>query len=176
MPNWVKSIAIFGTKKVLEDCIVDKENGHKSFDLDKVIPMPKEYEKENPFEGMTMEEELLFKKANDGCKDWYEWRVKHWGTKWNTDETVVLDDNMVTFNTAWNMPDEVFREISKKYHTTVKVVYADESMTENSGYIVYDNGHVTVNEMGDVDSESEKFRDSVWDESVIYESDVWDME
>lgn len=169
MPNWVKSIAVFGTKKVLEDCIVKEPEIKERFDLDKVIPMPKEYDKEKPFEGMTMEEELLFKKANAGCEDWYSWRCKHWGTKWNTDETVVLDDNMVTFNTAWNMPDEVFLEISRKYHTMVKVVYADESMTENAGYIVYDNGHVLLNDCG----KDEEFRDKVWDETII-DDNIWE--
>lgn len=43
-----------------------------------------------------------------GAADWYDWRVKEWGTKWDVDDASVEDStpNSVTlrFDTAWSPP------------------------------------------------------------------------
>jgi len=56
--------------------------------------------------------------AKYGASDWYEWQLKHWGTKWGTygtkthelggDESPIL----IEFQTAWNPPTaEMMRKI-----------------------------------------------------------------
>ena len=119
--------------------------------------MPKALEEDDGLDKMTQEERLLFLRDNDNCSDWYSWHVHFWGTKWNSSETYVIDDYNVEFDTAWNMPEEIFREISKKYNTTVEVEYADEGIVENSGRTVYENGMLIEDEPGD-----EEFRNKVW--------------
>lgn len=55
-----------------------------------------------------------------GYKDWYEWRNKHWGTKWNACEpapfTVRSDKEIFSaFDTAWNAPYPVIEALSKMF-------------------------------------------------------------
>lgn len=141
MPNWVRNVVTFGDERVLKDCIVEKKVG-KTFDFEKVIPMPEELDPDSDrfIDKLSMEERLLFLKENDGISDWYNWRLKNWDTKWNANETEVLNKRKVIFDTAWSAPFNVLRKISEKYHTKVTVRYADEGITENSGKIVYEDG------------------------------------
>ena len=156
MPNWVKNKVKFGTDKVLMDCII-QENGRDVFDFNKIIPMPKEFANEEEYEKLTMEEKILFKNKWGEEYGWYEWSVEHWGTKWNSSETYTLNDKEVVFETAWSMPDPVFKEISKKYNTTVEVEYADECIVENSGISYYEEGYEIDYEQGD-----EELYNRVW--------------
>lgn len=139
MPNWVRNHVKFGTDKVIKDCITNKR-GVSEFDFDKVIPMPDVLNEDDGLDKMTMEERLLFLRENRNCDNWYDWCVEFWGTKWNANETIVLNDKEVWFDTAWSMPEPIFEEISRKYHTTVKVAYADEGIIENSGIVLYKDG------------------------------------
>lgn len=136
---------------------MDDEN--RDIDFNKIIPMPKilEDDSQEEFNKMTLEERLVFLKENDGCDDWYSWRIRFWGCKWGASETCVIDKTHVTFQTPWNMPEEIFKAISKKFNTTVVVEYADECISENSGRVVYENGKELSYEQGD-----DKFYDIVW--------------
>lgn len=159
MPNWVLNNVKFGTDKVLKECLTT-ENGHTEFDFEKVVPMPdilRDDEEENKFDKLTLEEQLLFLKENDGCKDWYNWRCRFWGCKWNASDTFAIGDHEVSFMTPWSLPDEIYKAISKKYNTTVEVEYADESIGENSGKVLYENGEQVEYEQGD-----SGFRDEIW--------------
>lgn len=155
MPNWVRNHVEFGTDKVLKDCIDEKGE----FDFNKILPMPKVLDEDGGFDKMTQEERLLFLKENDDCSDWYSWHIHFWGTKWNANETQVIDDYTVEFDTAWNMPEEVFKAISKKYNTTINVKYADENIGYNCGIVFYKNGEEEGYENKEGD---EKFADRLW--------------
>ncbi len=79
---------------------------------------------------------------NYGHKDWYTWRVSNWGTKWNTSGPTI-EDNIVSFETAWSMPYEIFEELSLKFpNLKIKVKYADEDFGSNCGQIELQNGQV----------------------------------
>lgn len=152
MPNWVRNHVEFETDKVLKDCIDEKGN----FDFNKILPMPKVLE-DDGFDKMTQEERLLFLRDNDNCSDWYSWHTHFWGTKWNANETQVIDDYTVEFDTAWSMPEEIFKAISKKYNTSINVKYADEDLGSNCGTSVYENGEEISWEDGDRD-----FAEKIW--------------
>lgn len=158
MPNWVLNHVKFGTDKVLKDCIKE-ESGRTFFDFNKIIPMPSVLDDENKdaFDKMTVEEKLLFLKENDNCDNWYDWRIHFWGTKWNANDTSVINDYEVEFQTAWSMPEPILEEISKKYHTVVDVSYADEGIVENSGIVIYEDGVEIEYIPGD-----QKFYDDFW--------------
>lgn len=74
----------------------------------------------------------------DGCLDWYDWRIEHWGTKWNAaecnaeyyPENGAID---VWFQTAWNMPSAFLSWIAKEYDLNVVGRFADEDIGENCG-------------------------------------------
>lgn len=59
-----------------------------------------------------------------GAKDWYDWCVEHWGTKWNACDTAIVECEdgtvVVRFCTAWSQPepemmDELFKKFSGKH-------------------------------------------------------------
>lgn len=78
-----------------------------------------------------------------GYPNWYDWRLDKWGTKWNGyHESIDEDSEMITFDTAWACPYEVFEELSK--FTPVTVMYADEDTGRNYGIIRFENGKRTI--------------------------------
>lgn len=60
-----------------------------------------------------------------GVLNWYDWRVREWGTKWNADcsassyqEKGGKDDKAVykiSFSTAWSPPEQVIKELANHY-------------------------------------------------------------
>lgn len=161
MPNWVRNHVKFGTDKVIKDCITKHETGNEEFDFDKIIHMPEILNEENGLDTLTLEDRLLFLKENDNCDNWYDWHCHFWGTKWNSTETIVVNDKEVWFDTAWSTPDQIFKAISKKYDTTVEVEFADEALGNNCGALTYDKGEETSYNPGD-----EEFAARVWGWSV----------
>ncbi len=158
MPNWVRNIVYIENKQALKDLIV-KKHDRDEFDFNKVIPMPEELDESSDrfLEKLSIEEKLLFLKEHDGVDNWYDWRISNWDTKWNANETAILDDNTVLFDTAWSPPFKIFSKISEMYNTTVEVRYADEGITENSGTIIYQDGA----EMDYMEGDKE-FCEEVW--------------
>ena len=77
-----------------------------------------------------------------GERDWYDWSIKNWGTKWNAGDTVV-DSDVIEFQTAWSTPIPVFVELSKRLKDIPIIVhYADEDIGSNCGTLVIVNGNV----------------------------------
>jgi hypothetical protein len=53
-----------------------------------------------------------------GAKNWYEWCIKNWGTKWDVEGAGGRngdDHASYTFDSAWGPPREAFIEISKNF-------------------------------------------------------------
>lgn len=77
-----------------------------------------------------------------GERDWYDWSIKNWGTKWNAGDTVVYSD-VIEFQTAWSTPIPVFVELSKRLkNVEINVDYADEDIGSNCGSLLIINGNV----------------------------------
>lgn len=75
-----------------------------------------------------------------GCDTWYDWSCENWGTKWGACHTYYIDENNIEFDTAWSCPYNIFKEISKKYDTKVKVDFADEDIGSNCGRLIFNKG------------------------------------
>lgn len=61
---------------------------------------------------IPMDEKLL-----EG-EDWYDWRVKNWGTKWEGYGGRFNDDQTAfTFDTAWSPPTSHHKEAGRNYWT-----------------------------------------------------------
>lgn len=73
-----------------------------------------------------------------GAKDWYDWRIKNWETKWNAYEQSIeyLSDTEVeiSFETAWCGVPNLIEKLSSKF-PSLKFIYkfADEDMGYNCG-------------------------------------------
>lgn len=69
-----------------------------SFSFEKLIPQPH------------------FDEKDEG---WYEWRLEHWGTKWDRGDFKILNEGsgalILSFTTAWCPPSAFFESLVQKY-------------------------------------------------------------
>ena len=126
MPNWVNNkFAVEGDPHLVQDFINEATDRGKTneFSFQNLYPMPDEL---NITCGSNLtDEEKEQQKINlqkYGCEDWYSWRNKHWGTKWDcVDPTYVsmekdgMQHSSWSFNTAWDMPRGLVRYLTKKF-------------------------------------------------------------
>lgn len=159
MPNWVKNlIDCEGTS--LKEMYVKREDGVVEMDFNKVIPMPKELEENTwQYPDTRTSEQIKELEKKYGASDWYHWRVKNWGTKWNGGEVFDMSDNHAEIDTAWNCPEPVIKAISEQFNAYIHCSYADEDLGSNCGEFSYRNGELTyrrdfTNKNGEIDHEA----------------------
>ena len=67
-----------------------------------------------------------------GCKDWYDWSLENWGTKWDACEggTHISDYEVeASFDTAWAPPTPWLEKVSVKYKKLrFELEYTEEGM------------------------------------------------
>lgn len=82
--------------------------------------------------------------VNYGAPTWYEWSVRHWGSKWNAYGMVCdAPENTLGFQTAWSPPHLILERLSKMYPSvTFTHEWADENIGANCGKRVYANGEI----------------------------------
>ena len=69
-----------------------------------------------------------------------------WGTKWNACHADIefIDQEQLTFDTAWSCPIGVFNRLSTQFpNDEIKVEFADEDMGYNCGTIIFLGGYIT---------------------------------
>lgn len=74
--------------------------------------------KKNDFEDKCAFGQILLDNYSAyGSCDWYDWRCKHWGTKWNATDCYIEDWDedllKITFSTAWAAPLPIFKKLIK---------------------------------------------------------------
>jgi hypothetical protein len=85
-----------------------------------------------------------------GHTDWYDWSIENRGTKWNAYCNEQEDEDTITFETAWSNPEQVMLQLSKMYpEATIEHWWADEDIGNNSGYRVYQGGHIIEGDYND---------------------------
>lgn len=147
MPNHTSTILTLDGP--LEDIEKFKENcnGKENLDFEKLHPMPP---------------------GNDD--DWYNWRCKNWGTKWNAydvgnwinyDTSSTLNgnsekNNSIHYNTAWSPATPFYLHVSKSYP---ELSFTHEFADEGGGFVgrkTIKNGIITVDDNYDWDSQEGK--------------------
>lgn len=160
MPNWVKNHVLIMDRQAIKDCVKTEHrqgNGWEEdvefFDFNEIIPMPEELKDKTRYYPKCDADEKEDKElvAKYGADNWYDWSVDNWGTKWNTDSVRKVSPQAVEFDTAWSTPEPLIEALSKKYHTTVSVCYADEDLGNNCGEYEYKDGEKVLDEVGDYD-------------------------
>lgn len=145
MPNWVKNHVTCDDGS-LKKMYKQNDDGVVEFDFEVVLPMPKELSDDRLSTYPLSDEAKALVAENEkkyGAGDWYHWRVKNWGTKWNAGEALEHQDNYAEFDTAWSTPEPIIKAMSKKFHAKIRVRYADEDLGSNCGEYEYTNGHLT---------------------------------
>lgn len=132
MPNHVHN-KLTAPKEILDKIITPVENStNPQVNFATITPEP-EYAPEN--------------ETHSTLPDWYQWRLKNWGTKWNAYNTNRLSDTEVSFDTAWASPDIFFQNLAQQHpEATITVEYADEDLGHNLGkYTLHNNTTTTPN-------------------------------
>lgn len=111
-----------------ETCGTISECGPHPIDFGRIVPEPPCL-----FHGdFGLKEE-----AEHPGRNWRDWCPRHWGTKWNAYDQS-LKDGTLRFDTAWAMPDPIFRALAELFpEVTIAVDYADEDIGNNCGQVVY---------------------------------------
>lgn len=101
--NWVNAK---GEKIKTYEMLVEHLKGRHPKDLDECLKM-----------GRTALDNL----KEYGCKDWYSWSVKNWGTKWGAYDFVEVNNEPdienyeIVFNTAWSPPVPVIEKLGELF-------------------------------------------------------------
>lgn len=83
----------------------------------------------------------LLNYLNYGYVSWYHWSIDNWGTKWNSYEIEYINDNQVTFQTAWEFPKPIIQKLSELYpELTIIAEYYDEDFGYNLGSCTFKEG------------------------------------
>ena len=128
VPNYKGSL-----KKLLAPYTKDDE-----LDFEKIIPMPEELKIEaSSSASLKPAQDENLKKF--GFKDWYEWSIAKWGTKWDAYDTNIRKDS-VFFQTAWSPPVPVIKELSKLINKELRLIYSDEGGCFAGELKVYPDG------------------------------------
>lgn len=108
-----------------------------------------------------------------GCTTWYGWCVDNWDTKWNSYENGIIDENTITFQTAWSSPIKVIKKLSSLYpDKEILLEYADEDTGSNTGKIVFMNGEIVNENIPESCSDAAyEIYIELWGESACLEKD-----
>lgn len=162
MPNWINNeLIITGevsrVRELFDTVVTTSTENRQDFDFNKIIPMPAhqpDVNSPNPFwagDSVGAAERLVFKENN-----WYDWSTKHWGTKWNADETwssppasnIMSGEasGKIEFNTAWATVEDLMAKLSLQYPDLLfEYSYTDEGL-EFGGRMTLKAGTMTDNE------------------------------
>ena len=79
---------------------------------------------------------------NYGFKDWYDWSINNWGTKWNAKMTEI-QGNVIYFETAWDDVRCLIFELSKQYPDySFEFEYSNEDIGVGCGSAEFQDGEV----------------------------------
>ena len=138
MPNWVSNnVSVTAKSKAELDAFLEKAKGEQSkvrsegneefhfgafiHPSDEDLPYYKgEIEEEKPegWDELSSAEQLAHNLKFQG-RDWYDWNVREWGTKWDAcDIYLERTDDLIAnigFQTAWSPPEPIFKAIVEQF-------------------------------------------------------------
>ena len=151
MPNWcTNTLVIQGDPEDMEQLVRIVEGDSTSFSLSSVIKMPEELKDQSS----PVRDEVVGKSNLEkyGAKDWYDWAVKNWSTKWDVDARIVSDITSpmlpglrtitYEFDSAWTPPLNVYDVLAARFPNTNIYSFWDESGCDFAGYRMYKNGEL----------------------------------
>ena len=93
-----------------------------------------------------------------GCKDWYEWDINNWGTKWNFCDATVTEffedgELVYHFETAWSPPIPVIIKMGEMFpQLRFELDYIEEGMAFK-GTLIIDKGKIIKDVQCDINGE-----------------------
>ena len=168
MPNWVKNnlrIKANGEKvlEILE--MIKDENGDMTFE--KIAPTPEELAN-GPSPQRDEEKAAKFKKKY-GADDWYNWRRKNGGCKWDACDSGFYEEDgysMVTFQTPWGPPEKFIESLSKMFP---KVEFEMQFAEEGNVWVgkLTAIGGVVKEYIPDDGTDTTEINNNIWNEEWV---------
>ena len=135
MPNWcyneLEILVSDNSKTTISDIKNKILDSKDKLDFEKIIPMPKDIHR-----GKLGDKE----REKYGKKNWYDWSIDNWGTKWNADtEDIDIDDDRISirFSTAWAPPLPIIKKLHEmfdKNEVTIIGYYLEETWDYSGVY------------------------------------------
>jgi Ferredoxin-like domain in Api92-like protein len=124
MPNWVTNrLTLSGPHAEIvrfqNTCIratLEEDSDGESLDLGALVPMPAVIVATLDDHSTAVKQAAL---EATGFEDWYDWRLHHWGCKWNTSNfrviTVATELFDVSFQTPWSAPEPALAALATQF-------------------------------------------------------------
>jgi hypothetical protein len=154
MPNWCSNtLTVLGPAEALDEFVKrarrEAKEGEEAsdFSLERFIPTPEELIS-RPSPGGAMQN-LYKAPADPKDDDWYSWRVRNWGTKWDVDAAITgLPGGPVvySFSSAWAPPEPGIKAIAKLIPKLTFTLEYDEPGMNFSGILRVEGDQVLEEE------------------------------
>jgi hypothetical protein len=156
MPNWCTNVLLIkGDPDNVQSLLDTVKEDDTELSLNKIITCPEELLSVSAPERDPQQSEIRVTKY--GAKDWYDWNVKNWGTKWNVTASIYSDsservpgystvnkpENRVVkleFDSAWSPPIAAITMLAKQFPKVDIYHTYDESGCDFAGYNMYSKG------------------------------------
>lgn len=159
MPNWCSN-----TVEIYHKDPAMLERVRKGFNegalLAEFMPVPEDLQITAGFLGDTEEQRKLElqEQANIkkyGYKNWYDWCVANWGTKWDVggdgyEAQDIEGGLMLTFDSAWSPPCDAYARLIEEFGFEIRAMYYEPGMAFAG---IWDNGDDDFYEYGGLNSE-----------------------
>lgn len=99
--------------------------------------------------------------------DFYYWRIKNWGTKWNAVDAAVYENETIEFDTAWSAPLSVISALSAKFpNVEFDYKWSDEDIGQNCGEGTFiKGGSVDLCFYSDCEQDALRLYEECWGET-----------
>lgn len=120
MPNWVENdITIKGHPRTLQRFVKAMKSEESMFDFQRILPRPVELDDDKWQSDKSV---AAANREKYGYEGWYDWNVANWGTKWNSCDARLFNNDkekhsiVYTFQTAWSpVGDKVMYLLSRRF-------------------------------------------------------------
>lgn len=136
MPNWCQNeVEITGDEATIKQ-VADIINANPDglFQMNDFVPMPERLEETTSPDGSDNFMEALNSNREIEYTNWYDWRLAHWGTKWDLDENTQhnISDTEISlgFDTAWSPNCDFWELFSQRYPSlSIEHKYIEDGMS-----------------------------------------------
>ena len=131
MPNYKEHRVSFdGPNDIIQQMLEAVSGEDRALDFNKIIPQPE----------LVVQGDITFDfENNNPGRNWYQWRCRNWGTKWNCLETKRVGDTLF-FETAWYVPIPLLKEWSALFPEITFIVEAVEDINVLADEYIFQGG------------------------------------
>jgi hypothetical protein len=171
MPNWCSNTIVVSGNDLTK---FREFLGDGTTLLSKIAPTPQTLVETvagwsgNPEEQKKIEAQEEINLKEHGFKNWYDWNIGMWGTKWDVDAEIdesssTENEIIMSFESAWAPPQKAISLLAEKFPSlSIRHSYMEEGVGF-VGFDEYEEGGIS-NEQYSEDSKSDEWKQLAEDE------------